>query len=467
MDEEKRTSRQSEKTSTSPNGFSRQNEPSADSQPETAARQRRSRLVIGIAGVLVLALACALLLHSAAKRTVPSAAWAAEPDETIAYDGTALDDQYLEAMRSFAANGGKSLLNGEKTTAYSPAALYTALSMVSELADKSSRDSLLKALEVSDIHELQNNSARLWQYLCSNPDLKAPGEMMIANSLWLSQDYTFRTDVLQKLADQYYVSSYTGDMENDIPEMVSDWVKKQSHDLLECSVEPDADTMAILLSAIYFYDDWDERFSESLTTQGEFMTNPKDPDSSLVPCNYMHRMQDEWDSYQEDGVTASVQYFSNGGKMLFVLPDEKSIPTDLLNNTELMARLLNWENLDKKTGPVEWSIPRFTLKETLNLKDGLSAMGLEELFDEHGNPLPLLSGDQTPAYIGHAEQGTAISIDENGCEAASYVEIEAMDGAAMLPGDLVEMYLNRPFVFAILSENDVPLFLGVINNPNS
>jgi hypothetical protein len=28
------------------------------------------------------------------------------------------------------------------------------------------------------------------------------------------------------------------------------------------------------------------------------------------------------------------------------------------------------------------------------------------------------------------------------------------------------MILYRPFVFAILSENDVPLFLGVVSNPN-
>jgi serpin B len=115
---------------------------------------------------------------------------------------------------------------------------------------------------------------------------------------------------------------------------------------------------------------------------------------------------------------------------------------------------------------VEWSIPRFTLKKTLDLEDGLTALGLGELFDRDGNPLSLLSGDGTPAYVGKAEQGTAISIDEVGCEAASYVKVEATTGSAEPPEDLVRMYLSRPFVFAILSENDVPLFLGVVNNPN-
>jgi serpin B len=280
--------------------------------------------------------------------------------------------------------------------------------------------------------------------------------------MWLNQDYVFNGETLQDLADHYYVSSYTGDMKNDIPTLVSKWVKEQTNDLLDCQINPTDETMAVLLSAIYFYDEWAEQFSESAISEGRFRVG----EESWVNCNYMHRTQEDWSYYQGEGVTASVQYFQNGGKMLFILPDEDQTPSDVLENTDLLASLLNWEALDKPSAQVEWSIPRFTLKKTLDLEEGLTTLGLGELFDEHGNPLSLLSGDGTPAYIGQAQQGTAISIDEVGCEAASYVEIEATAGAAEPPEDLIEMILHRPFVFAILSENDVPLFLGVVNNPN-
>jgi serpin B len=251
-------------------------------------------------------------------------------------------------------------------------------------------------------------------------------------------------------------------MKNDIPTLVSKWVKEQTDDLLDCQINPTDDTMAVLLSAIYFYDEWAEQFSESATSEGRFRVG----EESWVNCNYMHRTQEDWSYYQGEGVTASVQYFQNGGKMLFILPDEDQTPAAVLENTELLASLLNWEGLDKTTAQVEWSIPRFTLKKTLDLADGLTTLGLGELFDENGNPLSLLSGDGTPAYIGQAQQGTAISIDEVGCEAASYVEIVVAAGEEAPPEDLVRMSLNRPFVFAILSENDVPLFLGVVNDPN-
>jgi serpin B len=426
-------------------------------------RHRRTPWMSAVAAVLVVAVVGRILFRSNRGGLLPEAsAVSYEPDYTVKYNGETLSEDYLDDIRTFAANAGLALLDGADTTAYSPTALYTALSMVAELAEEDSLDALLDVLGVESTDTLRQSSGDLWRYLCANPDTKAPGKVTIANAMWLNQDYVFNGEALQNLANHYYVSSYTGDMKHDIPTLVSKWVKEQTGGLLDCQIKPTGDTMAVLLSAIYFYDEWAEQFSESATTEGRFRVG----ENAWVKCNYMHRTQEDWAYYQGEGVTASVQYFQNGGKMLFILPNEDKTPTDVLENTELLASLLNWEALDQSTAQVEWSIPRFTLKKTLDLKDGLTALGLGELFDENGNPLSLLSGDGTPAYIGHAEQGTAISIDEVGCEAASYVEIEATAGSSEPPEDLVRMSLNRPFVFAILSENDVPLFLGAVSNPN-
>jgi len=413
-----------------------------------------------VAAVLVVAMLGGILFGPDRGGLTVAAAY--EPDYTVKYNGEALREDYLNGIRIFAANAGLALLDGSDTTAYSPTALYAALSMVAELAQGDSLDALLGALGAESTDALRQSSGDLWRYLCANPGTKDPGKVTIANSMWLNQDYVFNGETLQALANHYYVSSYTGDMVHDIPARVSKWVKEQTNNLLDCQIKPDDQTMAVLLSAIYFYDEWAERFSERATTEGQFRVG----EDEWVKCNYMHRTQQDWAYYQGEGVTASVQYFQNGGKMLFILPDEGKTPSDVLTNTALLASVLNWEGLDKSTAQVEWSIPRFTLKKTLDLQDGLTALGLGELFHAFGNPLALLSGDGTPSYIGHAEQGTAISIDEVGCEAASYVEIEAMAGGAMPPDNLIEMSLYRPFVFAILSENDIPLFLGVVSNPN-
>lgn len=267
------------------------------------------------------------------------------------------------------------------------------------------------------------------------------------------------------MADHYYVASYTGEMQKEIPKLVSRWVKEQTNGLLDCEVKPTLNTMALLLSAVYFYDEWADTFRKPDVTDGRFQNSK----GEWVSVNYMNRTEKDRAYYRADGVTASVQYFQNGGKMLFLLPDEGKSPADVLSDTALMASLLDWENSAKDTGTVKWCIPRFTLSSTLDLEEGLRALGLGGLFsgpDGDDNPLPKLS-DNTAAYIGRAEQGTSVSINEKGCEASSYVLIEAHQKGADLPSDeIVYLKLTRPFVFAVLSENDVPLFLGVVNDPN-
>ncbi len=393
-----------------------------------------------------------------------------EPDYSRPYDGAALNENYLAAIRGFAASAGRELLDGDKTTAYSPTTLYTALSMVAELADGSSRAALLEALNAGSTADLRQYSGDLWRYLCADPDMKEPGKITIANSLWLNGKYRFRTETLKDLADHYYVSGHIGDMQGEIPKLVSDWVKEQTNGLLDCQIEPHEDTMAVLLSAIYFYDQWETQFDEHDVTSGSFRTakwtkGPAGAKGAYADCMYMERTEEDRAYYRGDGVTASVQYFQNGGKMLFILPDEEKRPGDVLGDPALLTKLLDWEALDKGTGTVEWVIPQFTLSDTLDLEDGLSALGLGELFDPLNNALPLLSEDSA-AYISQARQGTAISINEVGCEAASYVEIRTDPASDPMLEDNVRMSLTRPFLFAILSENDVPLFLGVVNDPN-
>lgn len=414
-----------------------------------------------MAAALAAALLCGILLWPGGT-SAPVALAAYEPDYFAEYDGSPLNEAYLSDIRTFAARAGKVLLNESDSIAYSPTALYTALSMVAELTDGDCLDSLLNTLEAENTDELRKYTGDLWRYLCNNPDMKEPGKVTVANSLWLDRDCIFNEKSLQNLADYYYVASYTGDMQKEIPQMVSDWVKKQTNNLLDCELIPERNTIAVLLSAIYFYDEWAEPFHKADVTEGRF----ENAEGERIPVNYMKRLEKNQAYYQKEGVTASVQYFKNGGKMLFILPDEGKSPADILSDTELIASLLNWEASANNTGTVEWSIPRFTLSSTIDLKKGLTALGLGEFFDTSGNPLPKLS--DTEAYISKAEQGTSVSINEKGCEAASYVEIEmSRKGIDYLPSeDIIRMTLNRPFVFAILSENDVPLFLGVVNNPN-
>ena len=109
---------------------------------------------------------------------------------------------------------------------------------------------------------------------------------------------------------------------------------------------------------------------------------------------------------------------------------------------------------------VVWSVPKFDVKSSVELKDVLRALGVADAFDaDKADFAPLTDGD---AVVSSVMQAARVKIDEEGVEAAAYTEIVAADSGPMELPPVVEMNLNRPFLFAIFDGNDVPLFVGTV-----
>ena len=73
---------------------------------------------------------------------------------------------------------------------------------------------------------------------------------------------------------------------------------------------------------------------------------------------------------------------------------------------------------------------------------------------------------ETPAYIGAVRQGTYLSVDEAGVEAAAYTEVAKDEAAAMPTTDMIlQMHLDEPFLYAVRSGDGTLLFVGVCADP--
>ena len=68
-------------------------------------------------------------------------------------------------------------------------------------------------------------------------------------------------------------------------------------------------------------------------------------------------------------------------------------------------------------------------------------------------------------FISGITQSCRISVDEKGVSAASFTAINYA-GAAMPEGS-ADMILERPFLFAVLSQEGFPLFIGVCADPSA
>lgn len=65
------------------------------------------------------------------------------------------------------------------------------------------------------------------------------------------------------------------------------------------------------------------------------------------------------------------------------------------------------------------------------------------------------------------QQGTHIAVNEEGVEAAAYTMI-GMEAVAepMEEPEIVEMNLNRPFIYLITANDGTTAFIGVVRNPS-
>ena len=116
---------------------------------------------------------------------------------------------------------------------------------------------------------------------------------------------------------------------------------------------------------------------------------------------------------------------------------------------------------------INLSMPRFDVSSDLSLIDGLKELGVTDVFDYTiSNFDPLGASTDEPLYVTTAQHAARVKVDEEGCEAAAYTVVMMEAGAAMPPDDEVDFTLDRPFLFAVTGDSDLPLFTGVVNQPN-
>lgn len=399
----------------------------------------------------------------ARNRIINPAKYRLEENETIDGFITASTAQFLTGA-------------GEKNRVYSPLDLYMALAMLAETAGGDSRQQILDALGADSIETLREDAAAVWQNYYEDD---AMGISVMANSLWLRDDMGYGQETLDTLAEKYYASSFAGEMGSaEYDQALRDWVNEQTRGVLTQQADNlsfDPATVLGLVSTLYFKAAWSEPFYTELNTQGVFHAPSGDVEAEFMHYGEWFDTQYYWGEHFS-AIGLGFQS-SMSSTMWLILPDEGYTVDELAESGEAMEFLL-WSkhgvyNSERGEYVGKWpnqeflrvalSLPKFDVSSELELADGLKALGITDVFDlSAADFTPLGAGD---AYVTGAQHAARVMIDEEGCTAASYVDL-MLAGAAPPPDEIVDFTLDRPFLFAITGNSDLPLFLGVVNQPN-
>ncbi len=371
------------------------------------------------------------------------------------------NEEYKNGIREFYEATMQEFLKDTKgeNKIYSPLNVYMALAMLAETTGGESRQQILNLLGAESIEELRNNSSVLWNAnYCDDGTVTS----LLASSAWLSDSINYKEETLEKLANYYYASSFSGSMGSpEYNKMLQDWLNEQTGGLLEeqaSKVEMDPATVLALATTVYFRAKWENEFNEANNTEEIFHAASGD-----VTAEFMHQSGTN-NYYWGENFSAISRRLENSGEMVLILPDEDVTAESLLSDKEVKDFIYagySWEN--KKFLIVNQSIPKFDVVSDFSLIEGLQKLGVTDVFDFSKSDFTPLTTD-TGVAVTEATHAARVMIDEEGCIAAAFTVMIAC-GAARPPEEQIDFVLDRPFLFVIKGQDNQPLFIGIVNQP--
>ena len=382
-----------------------------------------------------------------------SDAWGAYVEELEALRADA--QETCPDLTAFSAETVGALFKGrQENTVYSPANLYLALSMLAEATDGDTRAQITALLGAGDSRAAAN---ALWRMLYATGRTST----IPANSMWVGEVIPVKQTLADTLAQHYYADSFKVPMgTEDADKAMAAWLNDHTGNLLEDAargIHSDPETVLTLMSTLYYKALWSNEFRRENTHPDTFTM----ADGTEITADFMHEQSSgAW--HKGDGYTAVNRSFQGaGGRMLFVLPDEGVTPEELLGDPKVVAELLT--SAQDEYTRINWSVPKFDVSSSLKLSKQLQALGVTLAFDPTVSDFTPTTED-VPVALTQVQHAARVTIDENGCTAAAFT-VMMMNGAGRPPESVLEFHLDRPFLFFILNDNDIPLFVGTVYKP--
>ncbi len=294
-------------------------------------------------------------------------------------------------------------------------------------------------------------------------------KIALANSVWVDDDFEAEKDYLVEIDSFYFSEVYRATLS--VPQTMQDmnaWINENTNGLIPTLVEEplDKDVMLALFNTIYFKGEWEKAFSEKDTQERDF--------------------------YREDGIAEQVEMMHLYGEKLQYVNTEESVGVVLPYKDENMVFValmpaitgnqtvremyenMEWSDIcailqEEKYTPCNLQLPKFEVTFERKLNSSLQAMGLKKAFDGAQADLSAMgkTKDGTNIFIDLVFQKAVVIVDEEGTEAAAVTQVLVTKESCVIEEPPVNIFFNEPFLYMIVDkEKEIPLFMGIMDNPN-
>jgi serpin B len=358
-----------------------------------------------------------------------------------------------ESINSFGLDLHTKLSPAPGNLFYSPFSISSALGMTAAGAAGNTSTEMRTTLHFQgDIPE---------QFLVLNKRLhenaeKSGQSLRIANGLCLVEG-NVAADYKTLLREKFSAEIFSGDLAK-----VNAWVKEKTNGKIPKLLEAfPANTVCVILNAIYFKGDWAAAFDKDVTHEASFSVTS---DKTVKAMMMFRKGNYRWIA-DKDLQVLELPYKGEALSMLVFLPQtidglpalEKQLTPEVLNG---------WSEKLGQQRPREIDVffPRFTLETEYDLNLPLQSLGMKDAFDSDNADFSGMGWSKGDLWIGQVKHKAFIQVNEEGTEAAAATAVIMVTRMAMVETPVFRA--DHPFFFVIRDNaTNTLLFSGRLVNP--
>ncbi|XP_055415179.1 serpin B4-like isoform X3 [Bubalus kerabau] len=270
-------------------------------------------------------------------------------------------------------------------------------------------------------------------------------ELSVANRLYGEKEFRFLQEYMDNVQKFYLASVESADFKNAAEEsrkMINSWVERQTNERIKDLFPKDSFdrfTALVLVNAVYFKGQWNQKFKKENTVEEKFWLN-KDVQAKIL----------------------EIPYKGSELSMMVLLPNEVDGLQEL--EDQLTAeKLIAWtstQNMRKRQ--VDLYLPRFKVEESYDLMPTLRALGMVDAFRDGVADFSGMSR-RRGLVVSEVVHKCFVEVTEEGMEASASTGVEIIIRAGI---NSESFRCNRPFLFLIkhIKTNSI-LFCGRVSSP--
>ena len=330
----------------------------------------------------------------------------------------------------------------KKNVVVSPLSAYQVLSLTSNGANGNTLQQMVSTLSSNALDRLNINNFQILKAFKNFTSLEIANAVMTAFN-------PERNFVDMSLAYDATVGPLVS------VDQVNQWCNEKTHGKITKILDNfPANTVMVLLNAIYFKGLWKKEFNPKLTRKADFYNYG---DKNSVAKVDMMYIKDTFSYYEDKNVQIiNIPFKKDSVSALILLPRENNINDFLADlNDEKLNNYIRKMFFEK----VELKLPKFELEFSAQLNTALQNLGMKDAFNEGTADFSKMK-KQNDIYIGKVLQKAYLKIDETGAEAAAVTSVIMVTKSASPMFREKRMVVDRPFIMMLRSsqlpkDNDV------------